>query len=257
MNSPWQRAFGLPFLLLFWGVSLSGQTNISGVINQYSSVSSIDYPGNSVTVSDPGFFAVGDEVLLIQMQGADILESNLSTFGDVSSMGGAGSYELATVCDVAGSTVILENNLVNADYDPAGQLQLITVPEYTDATVNAELTGQAWNGTSGGVLALSVTNELTLDAPINMDGKGFRGGDFENAISNCTWIIPVNNYFYDTPNDGGGKKGESIAAYITSKEYGRGAQAAGGWTRGAAGGGARPAVVAARLIVGHRAEGAA
>ncbi len=219
---------GVFAVFLFCCFGLMAQTNISGTINQYSSVNSIDYPGNSVTVSDPGFFAVGDQVLLIQMQGATINETNSSSFGDISSYGGAGNYELATVCDVTGSVVILENDLVHSDYDPAGQVQLITVPVYADATVDAELTGQAWDGTTGGVVVLSVTNDLTLNAPINMDGKGFRGGAFENAVSNCVWFLGVNNYFYDTQNDGGGKKGESIASYISAKEYGRGAQAAGG-----------------------------
>lgn len=228
MNSALHRLFYLFALLIFWCVSLSAQTNISGIINQYSSVSSIDFPGNIITVATPSFFAAGDQVLLIQMQGATINEDNTSAFGNIFAMGGAGSHELATVCNVAGNTLILENDLVNTDYAPAGQLQLIKVPEYTNATVNAELTGQAWDGTTGGVVVLSVTNNLTLDAPINMDGKGFRGGEFETATSNCSWVISVDNYFYDTPNDGGGKKGESIATYINSKEYGRGAQAAGG-----------------------------
>lgn len=222
------RLSGLFTLLVFWCVGLTAQTNISGTINQYSSVNSIDYPGNSITVADPGFFAVDDQVLLIQMQGATIDETNSSSFGDVTTLGGAGNYELVTVCDITGNVVILENELVHSDYDPAGQLQLVTVPVYTDATVTAELTGQAWDGATGGVVAVSVTNNLTLNAPINMDGKGFRGGAFENAISNCNFIIPVLSYFYDTPNDGGGKKGESIATYISAKEYGRGAQAAGG-----------------------------
>jgi len=222
------RLSGVFSLLVFVCAGLMGQTNISGTINQYSAVNAIDYPGNSVSVADPGFFAVGDQVLLIQMQGATIDETDSSNFGDVASYGGAGNYELAIVCDVTGSVVVLENDLVHLDYDPAGQLQLVTVPVYNDATVNAELTGQAWDGTTGGVAAVLVRNVLTLDAPINMDGKGFRGGAFENAVSNCVWFLSVNNYFYDTQNDGGGKKGESIAPYISAKEYGRGAQAAGG-----------------------------
>ncbi|MFK8161280.1 MAG: T9SS type A sorting domain-containing protein [Lewinella sp.] len=222
------RLSGVVSLLVFVCAGLMSQTNISGTINQYSAVSAVDYPGNSVTVADPGFFAVGDQVLLIQMQGATIDETNTSSFGDVSSYGGAGNYELAIVCDVTGSVVVLENNLVHVDYDPTGQLQLITVPVYNDATVNAELTGQAWDGTTGGVVAVLARNILTLDAPINMDGKGFRGGVFENAISTCDFFFQVTDYFYDTPNDGGGKKGESISPYISAKEYGRGAQAAGG-----------------------------
>ncbi|MEM9260363.1 MAG: T9SS type A sorting domain-containing protein, partial [Bacteroidota bacterium] len=132
------------------------------------------------------------------------------------------------ICDVSGTSIVFENNLVHSDYSTAGQLQLITVPTYDFAVVTAELSGQAWDGTTGGVLAFFVKSSLTLDAPINMDGKGFRGGAFENAISNCNFLSQVDDYFYNTPNDGGGKKGESIAPYIVGREYGRGAQAAGG-----------------------------
>jgi len=228
MTTSTTRSFFLLFLLVFCCSALPAQTNISGTINQYSTVTAIDFSGNMITVSDPGFFAVGDRVLLIQMKGATIDETNSSAFGDVSDYGGAGNYELVTICEIAGSGITLENELVNTDYDAAGSLQLITVPEYKDAVVSAELTGQAWNGATGGVVALSVTNDLTLDAPVVMDGKGFRGGAFENNASNCSFLIPVFSYFYDTPTDGGGKKGESIAPYISAKEYGRGAQAAGG-----------------------------
>lgn len=217
----------LLFVLFFSCSVLSAQTNISGTINQYSEVSSIDYSGNSIKVFEPGLFAVGDRVLLIQMQGASINESDDDAFGDVLAYDGAGNYELARVCDIVGGSLVLENELINSDYTTAG-LQLITVPEYEDAVVTAELTGEAWDGTTGGVVALSVTNDLTLDAPINMDGKGFRGGAFENNASNCSFIIPVFSYFYATPTDGGGRKGESVAPFINAKEYGRGAQAGGG-----------------------------
>ncbi|MEM9929215.1 MAG: hypothetical protein AAF840_05320, partial [Bacteroidota bacterium] len=203
------------FLLLFVG-GLNAQTNISSTINQYSAVTGVDLPGNSVTVASATPFTVGDQVLLIQMQGATIDETNTGSFGTITDQGGAGSYELAIVCAVDGNTITLENELINTDYAPGGGLQLVAVPTYENATVTATLTGQAWDGTTGGVVALQVLNTLTLDAPISMDGKGFRGGTFENAVSNCNFIIPVNNYFYDTPNDGGGRKGESIAAEIAA-----------------------------------------
>jgi len=215
-------------LLLFLCNSLAAQTNISGIINQYSAVSSVDYPGNMLTVPDASLFSAGERLLLIQMQGASIDETNSSAFGDVSIYGGAGNYELVTICEIVGNSLSLENELVNTDYDAAGSLQLVTIPSYKDAVVTAELTGQAWDGATGGVLAVSVGNDLTLDAPVVMDGKGFRGGVFENNLSNCTFILPVLGYFNDTPTDGGGKKGESISPYISAKEYGRGAQAGGG-----------------------------
>lgn len=226
------RLGGLLTLFALLSISLQAQTNISGIINQYSAVTAIDYPGNSVTVSDASPFAIGDQVLLIQMQGATINQSNTSNFGDITAFNGAGNYELATICDLSGSTIVIENDLVNLDYSTAGQLQLVTVPTYADAVVSAELTGQAWDGATGGVLAFSVTNDLTLNAPISMDGKGFRGGAYENAGSGCSFITTAEDYYYDSPsnppNIGRGKKGESLAAYIADREYGQGAQAAGG-----------------------------
>lgn len=219
---------GLLVLFVVLTGCLLGQTNISGTINQYSSVSAVDYPGNSVTVSDPSPFAIGAQVLLIQMQGATINQTNSNSFGDISAYNGAGNYELAVICEVSGNNIVFENDLVHSDYSAAGQLQLVTVPTYDAAVVTAELSGQAWDGTTGGVLALFVKSDLTLDAPISMDGKGFRGGALENANSSCNFFLPVSDYFYNTPDDGGGRKGESIAPYITNREYGRGAQAAGG-----------------------------
>jgi len=222
------RFYFLAVLLAICCPSLIAQTGISGVINQYSPVAAVDPVGSSVTVADPGLFAVGSQVLLIQMQGAVIEDENSAAFGDVVAYGGAGGYELGVVCKVDGNIISLENELANTDYDPAGGLQLITVPEYQDALVDAELTGQAWDGVSGGVLAFSVVDNLVVAAPVNMDGKGFRGGAFENNASNCNFLIQVNDYFYAAPLDGGGRKGESIAPYTVGREYGRGAQAAGG-----------------------------
>ena len=47
----------------------------------------------------------------------------------------------------------------------------------TDATVTGAVTAAAWNGTSGGIVALDVANTLTFSGgSINVNALGFRGG---------------------------------------------------------------------------------
>ncbi|MEM7573055.1 MAG: T9SS type A sorting domain-containing protein [Bacteroidota bacterium] len=215
------------FSFLFFLGPLLGQTNISGIINQYSAVTAIDLPNNTLTLSAPGSFAEGDNALLIQMQGASIVAGDSPSFGEITAYGGAGNYELVKVCAVIGNDVVLEDNLVNSDYAVNSRLQLVSVPDYNDATVVAPLSGQAWNGSTGGVLALTVKNVLTVNADINMDGKGYRGGEFEDGDFNCNWTSNIDNRYYSTP-DFGGRKGESFADYIANREYGRGTQGSGG-----------------------------
>ena len=222
----------LPSLLLIAYLmipnGLIGQSsNISGIINHYSAVTAIDLPNNTITVASSLNFAEGDNALLIQMQGATIIDANSPSFGEITDYGGAGNYELIKVCGVIGNDIVLEDNLLNNNYDVNSRLQLVSVPDYNDATVVAPLTGQAWDGVTGGVLALTVKNVLAVNANINMDGKGYRGGAFEDGDFNCTWTTNINDHYYSTP-DFGGRKGESFAAYINDREYGRGPQASGG-----------------------------
>jgi hypothetical protein len=78
-------------VLLFVGLTVTLQAqSISGVINIYTPVT--DVSGNVVTVTDPTGFAVGDRVLLIQMQGATVNLTETDAFGDIIDYGGAGNF---------------------------------------------------------------------------------------------------------------------------------------------------------------------
>ena len=209
-------------------IPLHAQTSISGTINTYVSVTALNLPSNAMTVSSVAGLALGDLVLIIQMQGASITSTpaTSSAFGNVTSYGGAGSYELVNICSINGNELTFEQELVNNDYESSGKIQLIKVPQYSHAEVTSTLTGQAWNGSTGGIVALIASEKLTLSADINMDEKGFRGGVYENDnTTNCNGT--ESNYYYATAVDGG-EKGEGIAAFISGKEYGKGAQANGG-----------------------------
>jgi hypothetical protein len=205
--------------------SISQNTNISGVINNYTSASVVS--GNSITVASSSSFNIGDLVLLVQMQGAIIDESNSATFGDITSIGDAGNYEFATICSIPSATEIVVNS-IQRSYSPSGIVQLVSVPVYDDATVTGTLTASPWNGSTGGILTFQCTGTLTMNAGIDLHGSGFRGADVTTSTYSCSWFINVTNYFYDLSTGEGAKKGEGVSLYIPGKTGGRGAQANGG-----------------------------
>ncbi|MEO1714381.1 MAG: hypothetical protein AAFU60_13700, partial [Bacteroidota bacterium] len=217
----------LLFLSCFIFFQLPAQTSLSGIINQYTSVSAYDSCLSVLTVADASSFTTGDQVLIIQMQGATINESDASSFGSITDLGSAGLFERALIAEVTNNEIFLENRLVNL-YNYSGGVQLVSFPRYDNATIDGEITGQAWDGNTGGVIALQVNGQLTMNANINANGLGFRGGQVNILNSNCQWFLNEDNYFYSSTNWRGAAKGEGIAPIIPGKEAGRGAQANGG-----------------------------
>ncbi|RMG73340.1 MAG: hypothetical protein D6722_03975, partial [Bacteroidetes bacterium] len=200
---------------------------VNGVINSYSAVTALNPAANSLTIANPAPFAFGDRVLLIQMQGAVMNETNTASFGAITNLNGAGSYEFGTICDLSGNTVSLVNGLVNT-YDANGSLQLIRVPQYIDVEVTGTLQAQPWNGTTGGVLVFEATGTVQLQADIDLSGAGFRGGAFANSTLACSFFSNSPDYFYSLASEEGGEKGEGIATLLPNKETGRGPQVQGG-----------------------------
>lgn len=208
-----------------------GQTSISGQINTiYRAVSSINAAGNIITTSIAPSVAVGDTVLIIQMKGATISRNNDATFGDVTALGSAGAYELNIVCGVSGNDVTLERNLANT-YNTAGYVQMIRVPNYQNVIVSGMVTGQPWNGSTGGVLVLRASGWIRMNQDFNMNAAGFKGGwDYSNyAACNCTCGSgQFANFFFSTANCRGGDKGEGIADSLATSAFGKGKESNGG-----------------------------
>lgn len=186
----------------------SGTTALpAGVYNRY-------YPGTatanagavSITVgastgAGPAI-AVGDLLLVIQMQDAAINTTNTGSYGDgdagdpatgATNYNNAGKYELVvakSAVGTGGGTVQIEGKgvgggLLNTYTHTAtatatqGQrrFQVVRVPQYYDATITGAVTSTPWNGTSGGIVALDVANTLTFSGgSINVNAQGFRGG---------------------------------------------------------------------------------
>ncbi len=194
------------FVLLF--IHFAQAQSISGIINTYTRVDSINTCTNTVHVASAAGFGVGDRVLIIQMKGADVNLTNTASFGNINAYNGAGFYEFGNISTITG-TAIKMVNAIERSFDPTGKVQLIRVPQYTNASVDALLTAQDWNGTTGGVVVFE-TNTLTLNADIDVSGKGFKGGDAGNFPSSCPTGTGTSLYYSDTLSGKGGEKGEGI-----------------------------------------------
>ncbi len=206
---------------------------ISGIVNSYFKATYYASQYNGLKIPGVSGLAKGDRVLIIQMKGAVIDETNTATFGNISSVNGAGQYEFATICGFVNDTVGFEKELLNT-YDFTKAVQVIYVPVYTDVTVNGTLLAQEWDPIieTGGVIAIEVTGTITLNAGINANGAGYNGGSLV-SFSTCNFITNPNSYYYSPAtvignNNNGTYKGEGINNTISAKEGGKGKQSNGG-----------------------------
>ncbi|MBF9239866.1 T9SS type A sorting domain-containing protein [Hymenobacter sp. BT683] len=141
----------------------------------------------------------GDLLLIMQMQGAEVDATNTDSYGDGVAGGfasntlnnanfTAGRYEYAVAASavaVGGGTVTVSTGL-KYSYDNASatsvvgqrRFQVVRIPQYQNLTVSGTVAPKAWDGSTGGVLALDVTGQLTFASGASLDasGKGFRGG---------------------------------------------------------------------------------
>ncbi len=206
-------------LICFSGVSLFSQTKISGIINKYASVSSIG--ADFVIINDEAQFdqfSARDTVLLIQMKGARIYASEATTYGTAyASYGKPGKHEFLTILSVddATNTIVFRNNILNSTFDLECGVQIIKVPSYNAAVVDAVLTCQPWDSVTktGGVLTAIIGRTLSLNADIDVSGKGFKGGDITAGKGICatTNVSKLDKYVFAAGTDSSGFKGEGLA----------------------------------------------
>ncbi len=224
MNLKFTAIFSI-FLLTILTKSLA--QDISAIINTYHSVSDIDYCRN-VVIASSNDLEIGTDIIIVQIQGANVEARNTSEFGTVTDLGSTGLYEKATIKSINQDSIFLENSLLNT-YDLEQQVQIISYPKYENAIVTDVLKAKNWDGITGGILAFQVSNTLTLNAPIDVTGQGFRGGSNPAPQGNCTGgLNNAGRYAYALGDWRGAPKGEGIAVSIGGSEGGRGAIANGG-----------------------------
>ena len=202
-------------------------TGISNIINEYTPIIALNPCTNKITVEDATKFNPGDTVLMIQMKGAVIDSTNSSSFGNITDYKNSGNYEFNYVKAKAGNIIELKNKLTRQYDIPTGKVQLIRIPYYNSASVNNTLTCLPWDGNKGGVLAFNVKDTDTLNADIDVTGKGFRGGNTSNT-GNAVLSCYQDAYYLDSASLASSRKGEGITNVGTDKLNGRGHLANGG-----------------------------
>jgi gliding motility-associated-like protein len=239
-------------------------------INTYTQLTANASIGQlQITVADNtlsgAFFAndlaSGDLILILQMYGASVdintwpvdgwggdytvQQSFFSNgnvfdpidFGGITNYNNAGRFQLVEVAGVSGANIIQLNCALNQNFTQNRNVQVVRVPRFSNLTVqnNASITAPQWNGLNGGVVAMEVDEDLTLNGTGSIDASalGFRGGAFNN-IANFAGSPNDNAGYLGTPNeDSGGQKGEGIYGYHNEYDaiysrYGYGAIANGG-----------------------------
>ncbi len=246
--------FGVPGVVLA-DTGIDGDRTLAAgtvILNRYARVVQIN--NNIIQVDDiaalndnsAGDFAqealsAGDLVMIYQAQGAAFSSTaDDATYGQFT-YEQAGSYEFAVVTAVTGNDITVASTStppyscsgITNTYDTVnGNVQVIRVPQYNNLTIQngAIVTGQPWDGQTGGIVAIHVSSNLVVDGTIDVSGLGFRGGEPYPNFHLGGWNI--SDYLaQDFPN--GGEKGESIlgdqVVYINEGgRYSRGAPANGG-----------------------------
>ncbi|MBU6341365.1 MAG: T9SS type A sorting domain-containing protein [Bacteroidetes bacterium] len=230
--SPFIRTlFGLIFLFYFqnpcfgrsFECSSIDQDTLSGNINHYTPIIGFGCDSSTLLVSYNVGFSAGDHVMIIQMQGAEVDQSDSPAFGSILNTRGAGNYELNEISWTHGDSIQLKYKLRNA-YTLSGKVQLVNIPVFSDAVIG-QLTCLPWNGTVGGVLALEVQNKLTLSGHVDASGAGFSGALAEDADVSFFHEL---HYFYPYNPILAGRKGGGIAQIPANISFGRGNAANGG-----------------------------
>lgn len=210
---------------------------LSGAVNRYWPATANASTGATsialgTSIGAGAGIAIGDLLLVIQMQDAAINSNQSGSYGDGAGgspgsgstvLNSGGLYEFVratsaaatgsgTVTIVGGSGGGLLNAYTNANAGGAqGQrrFQVVRAPQYTTATLNTGLTAAAWNGSAGGVLVFDVAGQLALGgATVSVDGLGFRGGAARQLAGGSGSSA---DYRTNATNNNNGSKGEGIA----------------------------------------------
>ena len=216
----------------------SGTTTISTNPNTYypGTTPSVSAGATSITLGAAGAginfgttpIAAGDLVLIIQMQGAQIISTNTSTYGgnqsgiasgftNVNLLAGYMEFAVATsAVPLTGGILTLSSGVVNsyayAAYGATGQYtyQIIRVPTYYNIILSGTITTAQWNGSTGGVTVINAVNQLNLNnALVSAIGMGFRGGGGVNYTGLAG--LRKTDYVTLSTQTANGSKGEGIA----------------------------------------------
>ncbi|PWH86824.1 T9SS type B sorting domain-containing protein [Brumimicrobium oceani] len=232
-------------------------TGLNEIVNTFTTLSnSVNAPSNNIVVNDNSMIGAnftspleaGDLLLIYQIQAGDVnvnsypttawgsnyvvqnswfsqpdqYVSNYIEFGEMLNYKNAGNFEFVEVLSISGTqnvtlTCPLAKNFVTGTNN---KTIVVRIPRFNNLTIpsNTSITTSAWNGNTGGVVAIEVNGTLSItgNGEISADSTGFRGGVAVNdgATGNSVGsITDINSRGFlgsNTPSQGS-EKGEGIA----------------------------------------------
>ena len=250
-----------------------GDLNVAStntVINTYTHTTATSFAGSTtLTVADNsmngGVFtsnlAAGDLVMIIQMQGASVDINNfpvlaggihtapsanlydwwlaMEDFGAILNYKSSGKFQTVEVSGVSGNNLIQLQCGLDYTFASSKHVQVVRIPRFNDLTVSGginSIISTAWDGQSGGIVALEIDGIFSINSgsSISASGFGFRGGQLDPFGQSGNAANPIEPRYLGTPiASEGSEKGESIYGHYTEYDnidsrYGIGATANGG-----------------------------
>lgn len=224
----------LLFSWIFLPFYLFTQTTIINdpIINEYGAVTEIDFCENAMTLANNAEqnFAIGDKVLIVQMQGALLNLDNNTNNGQIENLLNAGAYEFNFVKSINLGTIngLQFENKLTLPYNINGKVQVVKVPEYVNVDIQTTLTALPWDGQIGGILAFEASGNIILNSNIFVDGFGFRGGAFLNDDNCYTAVGGYNGFSCNNADLCGAYKGEGNGTLYDLQLTARGRNGNGG-----------------------------
>ncbi len=222
-----------------------------GIVNSYFPTDDGTYSSTSCSIGlgtrrgaaiDP---APGDLLIVMQMQCADMDTTNTANYGGGDGTGRgysdpvgsclAGQYEYVVAGpDTDNTSLDLSLSPLVGTYiqDPGTianrrTFQVIRVPQYFGLTLTGDVTSAYWDGSTGGVVAMDIYDELDLGGfTIDVLGRGFRGaGAVQWSSANTDTNVPPDyRRIFDVSNAlRHAHKGEGLAGtprYVHDQETG-------------------------------------
>ena len=198
--------------------------DIQGIINTYiPGLADALKGGTTITVDMTHVkgaahtLVAGDRILIIQMQNAQISETNSMAYGDgvdndlIASgwqdVRNTGEYEFSIVSSVSGNVIQLTQPLQKS-YSANGVFQVVYSPVYDNVTLNGMITATPWDGYCGGIVTFDAKILNMNNQSIDVSSQGFRKGKMNSNSENILYFWGVyctdNNLLF-------GEKGEGIA----------------------------------------------
>lgn len=189
-------------------------------VNAYARVTAINTARTQLTIDNRNetyhAFTVNEKVIVLQMQD-DVIGTNYSnttSYGNLGAISNAGFYYVGVISAInTGRTLITLTTAMPNSFtigtNSSVQVVSLTNLSTGNFTTNANIPAVAWNGITGGVVAVEVGGTLTLAHNITADGQGFTGGVVSSA--NDSACAPG---IYRTNSAKYGGKGQGI--YLSS-----------------------------------------